>query len=91
MRVQVPPPAPRLAVSSTILACGKDPLIPSSPNRTRELGFPDTYNLSTAFCGNCCTPPGNIRELQNVIERSVVVCETENFSLELAFAASPCD
>jgi hypothetical protein len=29
--------------------------------------------------------------LQNVIERSVVVCETENFSLELAFAASPCD
>jgi DNA-binding NtrC family response regulator len=26
--------------------------------------------------------PGNIRELQNVIERSVIVCETENFSLD---------
>jgi transcriptional regulator with GAF, ATPase, and Fis domain len=25
--------------------------------------------------------PGNIRELQNVIERSVIVCETENFSV----------
>jgi transcriptional regulator with GAF, ATPase, and Fis domain len=28
------------------------------------------------------TWPGNIRELQNVIERSVVVCETENFSVD---------
>jgi transcriptional regulator with GAF, ATPase, and Fis domain len=26
--------------------------------------------------------PGNIRELQNVIERSVIVCETENFSVD---------
>jgi transcriptional regulator with PAS, ATPase and Fis domain len=26
--------------------------------------------------------PGNIRELQNVIERSVIMCETENFSLD---------
>jgi transcriptional regulator with PAS, ATPase and Fis domain len=26
--------------------------------------------------------PGNIRELQNVIERSVIVCETENFSID---------
>ncbi len=26
--------------------------------------------------------PGNIRELQNVIERSVVVCEAENFSVD---------
>ncbi|HME09013.1 MAG TPA: PAS domain S-box protein, partial [Bryobacteraceae bacterium] len=26
--------------------------------------------------------PGNVRELQNVIERSVVVCETENFSVD---------
>ena len=26
--------------------------------------------------------PGNIREVQNVIERSVIVCETENFSVD---------
>jgi formate hydrogenlyase transcriptional activator len=26
--------------------------------------------------------PGNIRELQNVIERSVIVCETENFAVD---------
>ena len=26
--------------------------------------------------------PGNIRELQNVIERSVIVCETANFSVD---------
>jgi DNA-binding NtrC family response regulator len=25
--------------------------------------------------------PGNIRELQNVIERSIIVCDTENFSV----------
>jgi transcriptional regulator with GAF, ATPase, and Fis domain len=29
-----------------------------------------------------CSWPGNIRELQNVIERSVIVCETENFSVD---------
>jgi transcriptional regulator with GAF, ATPase, and Fis domain len=28
------------------------------------------------------TWPGNIRELQNVIERSVIVCDTENFSVD---------
>jgi transcriptional regulator with PAS, ATPase and Fis domain len=28
-----------------------------------------------------CPWPGNIRELQNVIERSIIVCETENFSV----------
>jgi DNA-binding NtrC family response regulator len=26
--------------------------------------------------------PGNIRELRNVIERSVILCETENFSVD---------
>jgi formate hydrogenlyase transcriptional activator len=36
--------------------------------------------------------PGNIRELQNVIERSVIVCDTENFSVDeswLTAQASP--
>src|SRR5712675_541990 len=28
------------------------------------------------------TWPGNIRELQNIIERSVIVCEAENFSVD---------
>jgi PAS domain S-box-containing protein len=28
------------------------------------------------------TWPGNIRELQNVVERSVIVCETENFTVD---------
>ena len=28
------------------------------------------------------TWPGNIRELQNVIERSIIVCETENFTVD---------
>jgi formate hydrogenlyase transcriptional activator len=26
--------------------------------------------------------PGNIRELQNIIERSVIVCDTESFSVD---------
>jgi PAS domain S-box-containing protein len=30
----------------------------------------------------CYSWPGNIRELQNVIERSVIVCETENFRVD---------
>jgi DNA-binding NtrC family response regulator len=31
--------------------------------------------------------PGNIRELQNVIERSVIICETENFSVDETWLA----
>jgi len=31
--------------------------------------------------------PGNIRELQNVIERSVIVCESENFSVDESWLA----
>jgi formate hydrogenlyase transcriptional activator len=31
--------------------------------------------------------PGNIRELQNVIERSVIMCETENFSVDQTWLA----
>jgi PAS domain S-box-containing protein len=33
--------------------------------------------------------PGNIRELQNVIERSVIVCETENFSVDASWLFRP--
>jgi PAS domain S-box-containing protein len=33
--------------------------------------------------------PGNIRELQNVIERSVIVCETENFSVDESWLSQP--
>ena len=32
--------------------------------------------------------PGNIRELQNVIERSVIVCESENFSVDESWLSS---
>jgi transcriptional regulator with GAF, ATPase, and Fis domain len=32
--------------------------------------------------------PGNIRELQNVIERSVIVCDTENFSVDESWLSS---
>jgi transcriptional regulator with GAF, ATPase, and Fis domain len=31
--------------------------------------------------------PGNIRELQNVIERSVIMCETKNFSIDRTWLA----
>jgi len=31
--------------------------------------------------------PGNIRELQNVIERSVIVCDTEEFSVDESWLA----
>jgi transcriptional regulator with GAF, ATPase, and Fis domain len=38
----------------------------------------------------CSYPwPGNIRELQNVIERSVIVCETENFSVDETWLPRP--
>jgi PAS domain S-box-containing protein len=32
--------------------------------------------------------PGNIRELQNVIERSVIVCETDTFTIDESWLAS---
>jgi formate hydrogenlyase transcriptional activator len=33
--------------------------------------------------------PGNIRELQNVIERSVIVCDTDNFSVDESWLSRP--
>jgi transcriptional regulator with GAF, ATPase, and Fis domain len=35
--------------------------------------------------------PGNIRELQNVIERSVIVCETETFTVDESWLLSKLD
>jgi transcriptional regulator with PAS, ATPase and Fis domain len=38
--------------------------------------------------------PGNIRELQNVIERSIIVCDTDSFTVDeswLSRACSPLD
>jgi len=34
--------------------------------------------------------PGNIRELQNVIERSVIVCDAENFSVDKSWLSRQC-
>jgi PAS domain S-box-containing protein len=38
--------------------------------------------------------PGNVRELQNIVERSVILCETEEFSVDerwLSFTRAPLD
>jgi PAS domain S-box-containing protein len=32
--------------------------------------------------------PGNVRELQNVIERSMIICDTENFSVDHSWLAN---
>jgi PAS domain S-box-containing protein len=37
------------------------------------------------------TWPGNIRELQNVIERSVIICETENFTVDESWLSEKFD
>jgi PAS domain S-box-containing protein len=41
-----------------------------------------TVDKKTLQLLECYPWPGNIRELQNVIERSVIVCETANFSVD---------
>ena len=43
----------------------------------------DTLDLLQSYAW-----PGNIRELQNVIERSVIVCDTENFFVDKSWLAS---
>jgi PAS domain S-box-containing protein len=45
----------------------------------KKIGTIDTRTLE--LLGSYAWP-GNVRELQNVIERSVIVCETENFSVD---------
>ena len=35
--------------------------------------------------------PGNIRELQNVIERSIIVCDTESFTVDESWLSRACD
>jgi PAS domain S-box-containing protein len=35
--------------------------------------------------------PGNVRELQNVIERSIIVCETENFTVDESWLSAKPD
>jgi DNA-binding NtrC family response regulator len=35
--------------------------------------------------------PGNVRELQNVIERSLIVCETEDFTVDESWLAGRSD
>ena len=34
--------------------------------------------------------PGNVRELQNVVERSVILCESDTFSIDESWLALPC-
>jgi len=34
--------------------------------------------------------PGNIRELQNVVERSIIVCETDTFSVDQSWFSKEC-
>jgi PAS domain S-box-containing protein len=49
----------------------------------RELGKSiRTVSKETVDLFQSYTWPGNIRELRNVIERSVIVCETERFSVD---------
>ena len=46
-------------------------------------------NKKTLELLQCYSWPGNIRELQNVIERSMILCETEIFSVEENWLQQP--
>ena len=46
-------------------------------------------NKKTLELLQCYPWPGNIRELQNVIERSVILCETEIFSIDENWLTQP--
>ena len=56
----------------------------------RELGknirtvCKETMNLFLSYAW-----PGNIRELRNVIERSIIVCDTEQFSVDQSWLSRP--
>ena len=59
------------------------------PSKT---GKEDTRNQpSRPLTGlNPMTWPGNIRELQNVIERSIVLCDSENFTVDESWLSVNC-
>ena len=42
--------------------------------------MPDSLNLRLAV--NSCSWPGNIRELQNIVERAVILSETDAFFVD---------
>src|ERR1700752_4434415 len=46
-------------------------------NKRIESVSKDTLDLFQSYSW-----PGNIRELRNVIERSIILCDTENFSVD---------
>jgi transcriptional regulator with GAF, ATPase, and Fis domain len=47
-----------------------------------------SFDKRTAELFNSYHWPGNIRELQNVIERSVIVCESETFSVDASWLSN---
>lgn len=49
----------------------------------------ERVNKKTTELLQCYPWPGNIRELQNVIERSMILCETEIFSVEENWLQQP--
>src|SRR5260370_10284586 len=44
--------------------------------------------ISESSSGSGYSWPGNIRELQNVIERSLIVCETDEFTIDKSWLSS---
>ena len=64
---------------------GKKSNVPKRPNKSSVSSIGKsirTVNKKSLELLQSYPWPGNIRELQNVIERSVIVCDTENFSVD---------